>query len=317
MPRLLALVAVAALLAGCAHPHPAQSRGPASPAPTTVSPSASARAAPGPQPCGVRSAGSSGAGYHHVIWIWFENRSADQVAGRPSLPYLYRLGRECGMETDYLAIRHPSLPNYVAAASGHDPGPIGDCAPGACPQSGSTIFGQLGPAQWRSYDESMPAPCDPVTSGAYAARHNPAVYYANIRPACLRDDLPLSALPAALASGRLPAFTWITPNICDDMHDCSAATGDAWLAAWLPRILDSRQYRAGGTVVFITWDEGGGGSSGNQAPLYVVAPTVPRGARVATPANHFALLHTTEYLLGLPPLGSAAGAPLLAAPFGL
>lgn len=293
-------------------PSAAPSGTPAARSPAAVSSPAAPSAA---RPCGAFSPRS--AHYRHVVWIWFENRSFVDVVDRPSLPYLYRLGRVCGLATDYHAIRHPSLPNYLAAATGQDPGPIGDCEPQSCPQHGPTIFAQLGAARWAAYDESMPAVCDPVTSGAYAARHNPAVYFGSIYAACRKDDLPFSGFAAAVGHGRLPAFTWITPDICDDMHDCSSSAGDAWLARWLPVILDGPQYRSGGTVVFITWDESSGTSGTNQVALYVVGPTVTPGTRVGTPANHFSLLGTTEQLLGLPPLGSAATAGSLSGPFRL
>jgi hypothetical protein len=287
--------------------------------PAGGSPAAGAPAgggAPSPTgPCGLLPAGR--AHYTHVVWIWFENASFGQVVGAPGLGYLDRLAHACGVETDYHAIRHPSLPNYLAAATGNDPGPIGDCAPAECPQHGATIFAQLGAQGWAGYDEAMPAPCDPITSGAYAARHNPAVYFAAIYPACRRDDLPLSDLPAVLAAGRLPAFTWITPDLCDDMHSCPEAAGDRWLSRWLPLILASSDYRTDRTAVFCTWDESSASSPTNQVALFVIAPSVPAGSRVGVPADHFSLLRTTEELLGLPPLGSAARAAPLVAGFGL
>lgn len=310
----LVLPSLLALLAACAATSRPRPPAAASPVGSSVaSPVGSSVAARGP--CGVLPAGS--AHYTHVIWIWFENASFGQVVGVPSLPYLDRLAAQCGLETDYHGVRHPSLPNYLAAATGRDPGPIGDCEPAACPQHGSTIFAQLGAGGWAAYDESMPAACDPVTSGSYAARHNPAVYFASIYPACRRDDVGLGGLATALAAGRLPRFSWITPNICDDMHSCPDPVGDSWLADWLPRILASSAYRAGSVAVFLTWDESSGASATNHIALYVIAPSVPVGARVGIPATHFALLRTTETLLGLPLLGSAVQAPSLVVPFHL
>ncbi|MHB2024485.1 MAG: alkaline phosphatase family protein [Mycobacteriales bacterium] len=252
-----------------------------------------------------------------MIWIWFENRAFSQIAQGGGPPEFARLGRDCGLATNYHGVTHPSLPNYLAAATGRSPGPIGDCQPVACPQSGQTLFAQLGASRWAAYDESMPVSCDRHTAGDYAPRHNPAVYFANIRTACLADDVNLDRLPAVLAAGKLPAFSWITPNLCSDMHNCSAATGAAWLARWLPRLVAAPQYQSGSTVIFITWDESSGASPTNRVPLFVVAPSVPAGSRVTAFANHFALLHTTEALLGLPALGSAARALVLSAGFGL
>jgi hypothetical protein len=127
------------------------------------------------------------------------------------------------------------------------------------------------------------------------------------RSACATDDLPFSDFPAVLSSGDLPTFTSITPNLCDDMHDCSVTTGDQWLSTWLPRILATSSYRSGTTAVFVLWDE--------PSPVanVVVAPSVRPGTVAALPIDHYSVLRTTEELLGLPLLGHAATATSLRA----
>jgi hypothetical protein len=107
----------------------------------------------------------------------------------------------------------------------------------------------------------------------------------------------------------------VTPNLCDDMHDCSVRTGDKWLATWIPKILNGPNYRAGNTLVVLTWDEGTG--SGNQIPTILVGPSVRPGMTASARLDHYALLRSTEDLLGLGHLGAAASAPSLAAAFGL
>ncbi len=96
----------------------------------------------------------------------------------------------------------------------------------------------------------MPSACDRVTSGDYAARHNPAVYYTNISSSCLRDDVNLTE-PMRFTA----AFTMIVPNICDDMHSCAVSVGDGWLKRMVPTIIESPQYQAGSLALFITFDE--------------------------------------------------------------
>jgi hypothetical protein len=132
--------------------------------------------------------------------------------------------------------------------------------------------------------------------------------------------MPLGSLPNLSA-----AFTFITPNLCHDMHSSSCASdtsgevknGDAWLASFLPKVLASKQYRSGTTAVFITWDEDD--SRGSQrVPTLVVAPSVRRGARSAKRFDHYALLRTTQQMLGLRPfLGNAANAASMRTPFHL
>jgi phosphatidylinositol-3-phosphatase len=109
----------------------------------------------------------------------------------------------------------------------------------------------------------------------------------------------------------------VTPNLCNDMHDCSVQTGDAWLQSWVPKITASPSYRAGNTVVFITWDEDDG-HSGNHVATVVVSPYTTPGTRSATAFTHYSLLRTAEQLLGITTfLGNAASATGMRSAFGL
>jgi phospholipase C len=105
-----------------------------------------------------------------------------------------------------------------------------------------------------------------------------------------------------IAAGTLPMFSFVTPDLCDDTHDCGIGTGDAWLAEWLSQLLNGPQYRDGRTAVFVVWDE--------PTPMaeLVIAPSVVPGTVVSARTDHYALLRTTEELLGLPFLGRATGA---------
>jgi phosphatidylinositol-3-phosphatase len=85
----------------------------------------------------------------------------------------------------------------------------------------------------------MPGPCAAASSGAYKNGHNPAVWFDDLRPAptgdgsCATSDVPFTL--AGFDPSMLAAFTWITPNLCNDMHwqpgcpgarDGSLAAGD-------------------------------------------------------------------------------------------
>ncbi len=266
---------------------------------------ASTTIAPG-APCGATSSPPQ---YDHVVWILLENVGYS-VVDSPSAPYLNSLARECGLAVNYLAITHPSLPNYIALTSGSTRGVTDDNEPSAHALTGPSIFSQLG-NNWRALVQSMPSACDLHTSGSYATRHNPAVYYTSLAATCRRNDTPLT-FPLNLNA----RFTFITPNVCDDMHSCPVATGDRWLARIVPMIVESKEYQSRSTVLFITFDENEGGAT-NQVPTYVIAPSVPRGERVSNPLTHYSLLRTTESLLHLPPLGAARSATSMSKPFHL
>jgi hypothetical protein len=274
-------------------------------------------------PCGTAAAPRK---VEHVIWIWMENKSYDSVIGSSSAPFETALAAACGLATNYHAVAHPSLPNYVAATSGSTQGIADDDPPASHPLDAASIYGLVAAAgrTWRDYEESAPGNCPLAPSGLYAVKHDPAAYYTGIRGDCAQWDVPLGttaggAFVADLNAGTLPAFSFVTPDLCDDTHDCSVATGDAWLQAWLGRILASPSYLAGDTVVFLTWDEDDG-STANRVPLIVVSPSTPAGTQVGTSFDHYALLKTTEQLLGLAPLlGHAAdpGTASMVSAFGL
>jgi hypothetical protein len=125
----------------------------------------------------------------------------------------------------------------------------------------------------------------------------------------------------------LPAFSFVTPNLSDDMHNGTTGQGDKWLADNLPTIFNSSEYRSGTAVVFLTWDEGEGGTSnacasnttdvGCHVATIVISPsTVPRTASGAL-FNHYSLLGTAEELLGRPWLGVASSVPTMTSAFHL
>jgi hypothetical protein len=251
-----------------------------------------------------------------VIWIWMENHQVGAVLGSHAAPYENVLAARCATVAAYEAVGSPSLPNYLGATSGTTSGVEDDAAPSSHPISADNLFRQVRAAGGTalSYQEAMPTNCALNSSGRYAVKHNPAAYYvgADDRAACGRDDVPLGTpdagpLASALDANTPPTFAFITPDLCNDTHDCPVSTGDDWLASWLPRILDSPGYRSGTMAVFLVWDEP------TPMPFVAIAPRVTPGLAVPGPTSHFGLLRATEDLLGLPPLGAAADAPGLAA----
>jgi hypothetical protein len=221
-----------------------------------------------------------------------------------------QLAARCGSASNFKAEAHPSLPNYLAMSSGSTQGVSDDGPPLSHPLGGPSIFQQLG-GNWRALQESMPSNCAPISSGDYAVKHNPAAYFTNVRAACARGDVPLTATPDLSAR-----FTFVTPNLCNDMHDCSVSTGDRWLRGFLGEVFASREYRAGRTAVFLTWDEDDSGHSNHIATL-IAAPSVRPGRVSSRPFNHYSMLRTTEEMLGLGFIGNAAGAASMRAAFGI
>jgi phospholipase C len=290
----------------------------------TVAVSPAAKAA---GPCGTVSTAPT---YTHVIWIWFENHSYSSIIGSSKAPYFNAVASECGLATNYHNITHVSLPNYVGATSGLSLSSLspflGDCNPtGSCTTSTSSIFSQG--ETWKAYQESMPSDCAKSNSGEYAVRHNPPPYFTALST-CSTDDVPYTQLAADLADNALPAFSFVTPNLIDDMHDGTVAEGNSWLSSNLPAILDSSEYTSGSTAVFVTFDEGAGGSTGENCAAnttdqschvatIVISPSTKAGTTSGTLFSHYSLLGTTEQLLGLPALGQAASVTTMTSAFNL
>jgi phosphatidylinositol-3-phosphatase len=265
-------------------------------------------------PCGTGA--TAPATYDHVIWIFMENKGYTQIIGNTSAaPYENQLAGQCGLATNYHAVTHPSLPNYIAATSGDYWGIADDNPPSSHPLSVPSIYSQVKAAgkTWRDYEESAPGNCPLASSGTYAVKHDPAPYYTGIRSDCANWDVPMGSTTSGaflqdLNAGTLPAFSFVTPNLCNDTHDCSIATGDAWLQSWIPKILASSAYKAGKMALFLTWDEDDGSQS-NRVVTIVVSPTTPAGTQSATSFTHYSLLKTTEQMLGIATyLGHAADA---------
>jgi hypothetical protein len=234
------------------------------------------------------------------------------VIGSAAAPFVNSLANRYSLATSSFAITHPSLPNYLALTSGSTHGITSDCT--ACQVSATNIVDQLEAAgvSWGAYLEDVPTPCfRGAGSGGYAKKHNPFIYYTDIAgsPARCRKLVGFGQLAADLRSGALPAYAWISPNLCDDGHDCGVGAGDRFLARTVPALL--RVLGPHGFLV-LTWDEGVsnrgccGAAHGGHVATILAGPGVVAGAREHRAVDHYGVLATIEQALGLPPLAGAA-----------
>ncbi len=248
-----------------------------------------------------------------------ENKDRSAVFDSNDTPFLHSLAESCGTASNY--VDHgiqPSLPNYIAATSGATHGVHDDGFPRQHKLRVANIFRQVRAIgkMSKSYEEAMPGNCSLESKDRYAVKHNPAAYFVggDDRTACERDDVPFDQFFVDLA-GDLPAFSMITPDTCNDMHDCSVSTGDKWLADVVTRIVSSPTYRQGGTALFVVFDESEGAGT---LPFVAVAPSIIPGTISNTQLDHYALLAFTEDALGITDhLGKAADAPSMADAFGI
>jgi acid phosphatase len=163
---------------------------------------------------------------------------------------------------------------------------------------------------WRAYMEDMPAPCAQSDGGDYVVHHNPFVYYDAVVAGSCGNVVPGSQLAGDIAAGALPAFTWLTPNLCNDMHDCPVATGDTYLSGIVPQLLTTLGPDG---ALFLVWNEGTSNvHGGGQITMVAAGSGVKKGYRSTIAYDHYSLLRTIEDGWGLPELGSSAAATPMA-----
>src|SRR5437773_5048497 len=239
--------------------------------------------ATGGHPCGTVP--RSTRPYKHIVVIMDENLSVPQWQAAPDAPYTHRLAEECRLEPGAAGETHPSFPNYMAVVSGTFPTPA--CL--HCPWSAYNVFHQMNRAglSWRDYNEAMPHNCVPTSSAAphYRDNHNPAFWFTDLGPkskggdgSCAKYDVSLAPFWGDVAQGRLPAFSWIAPSECHNMHwrspICEQTTGgtkadrikfgDDFIKKVVTALAARPSYKAGKTLVVVTWDEANEGSVQSQ-----------------------------------------------------
>jgi phosphatidylinositol-3-phosphatase len=251
--------------------------------------------------------------FTHVLVVVFENHEASSIAANPDAPTFNALARRNATLTKYDAVAHPSLPNYLALVSGSTHGISSDCTD--CVVHARNLADTLGAAgkTWKTYAEDLPYPgFTGGSSGRYAKKHDPFLYFRDVADSRVRRDrvVPFTRLGRDLARHRLPDFSLVVPNLCNDMHDCSVAIGDAWLKTHVVPLLHSPELRGG--VVFVVFDEGTSNTGGGgRIAALALGPTVRPGSSFTRATNHYGLLRTIEDAWRLPRLGfSRKGTPI-------
>ncbi len=243
----------------------------------------------------------------HVFLILMENHSYSQVWNTASTPYITSLGKAYAKASNYHAITHPSLPNYLDLYAGSNYGITTDCSPSSsCHINARNLADniQAKGLSWRFYEESMPAPCYLTSSGNYAPKHDPVVYFDDVRlnsTRCKSHVVAYTYLATDIATlSTTRNYSFITPNLCDDMHNCSVSTGDNWLKSHVPAILKAPACTLAKCLVIVTWDEDNGSSGNHVLTIFAGSGAKTAGYTSAIAYNHYSLLRTVEYIFGLP-----------------
>jgi acid phosphatase len=274
--------------------------------------------------------------FTNVFVILMENTTlATLEKNISSAPNLKKWQGDYATGADYHGVSHPSLPNYVALTSG-DTQSIG-CDCGAKPNQGTcfpvldvcltcscnqAVTGHIGDQleaaskTWKDFGEDMGTPCNLTDSGNYVTRHNPFLYYNNVQTSSTRCNAHVVDYKS-FDPTNADTFSFIAPNLIDDMHDqavpTNIAAGDTWLGKNVPPILASNAYKNGGLLV-VVWDEddssgGIGGTTDDPVGIWVFSPFAKSGGFAAkSKYDHYSLLATFEDGLDLGRIGKAAQA---------
>lgn len=279
----------------------------------------------------------------HVIVVMMENHSYSQVVGSASAPYQTSLAKHCAVATEAFGATHASSANYLAVSAGEYPvaSEVGCKTVTRCADASTSLYQQLDAAglTWKAYEEGMPSQCDTSNDAStyYKIGHNPPIFYSGISAnECAAKDVGVASLDSNsgpfynnLQAGKLPSFSWVTPNMADNGENpcgggCALQAADTWLGKFVPIVQASPEYQSGNTLLLITYDEGhgkdytvgenctnmtadlGGMKPSCHIPLFVIYPYVKAGAKNATFFDHYSVTRTVEDIFGLPYLAHAA-----------
>jgi phosphatidylinositol-3-phosphatase len=234
-----------------------------------------------------------------IVVVFMENENAGNITGAPCCPYETLLARRGIDFTHYYGITYPSRPNYLAFAGGSTFGQSGNDNPLPTIRA-DNLFQQLSAAgiSWRAWAEAYPGGRGRCylgpTAPNYAMRHVAPLMFTDVAT----TRLCANVVPREPA--RLPHFLWVTPDMCNDDHDCPASVGDRWLHAHVPAWLGQ------GAEVFITFDTGSSDTTHGGGRVYAVL--IGGGHRGRTdPAvlTHYSALAGIERAFHLRLLGAA------------
>jgi hypothetical protein len=263
-----------------------------------------------------------------VFLIMMENVTWSEIKDSTNAPYMNNVLLPMSSYNDRLFTipnTTGSLPQYLWLEAGTNFG-INDSLDPSSHHIASTnhlvIQLQNAGISWKAYQENINGiNCPTASSGLYAAFHNAFVYFDDIylnAVNCSNHIRPYVEFARDLTNNAAPRYCFITPNLCNDMHNASGCpvpsrvrNGDNWLATEVPKILASAAYSNNGAI-FITWDEGTGGVSGPCGTIVLSPWAKGGGYRNTNRVDHSSTLRTLQEIFGVRPfLGTAASAPAL------
>jgi phosphatidylinositol-3-phosphatase len=258
--------------------------------------------------------------FAHVFVVAEENSDYNSVIGSSSMPYLNGLATQYSLATQYYANTHPSIGNYLVLTTGQILSNDDSQTPLTLPVSVDNVVRDTIAAgkTWKQYAESIPSVGylggdSTCCGGTFYTRHAPLPFMMDAQTAAQKVNIvPFTQFAADLAAKTLPQYAFITPNGCDDAHDCALSTADTWLKTNIDPFIQSTAFQ--NSLLLIVFDESGSDNTngGGKVALVVVSPLARHGYQSTTRYQEQSLCRLTMEAIGATPPPACASAPSMA-----
>ncbi|EJT99736.1 hypothetical protein DACRYDRAFT_23755 [Dacryopinax primogenitus] len=261
-----------------------------------------------------------GLAFDRFIQIWFENTD---FAVANSSAVFQQLATQGILLSNYVAVTHPSEPNYAAVVGGDFWG-MGDDNLHYIPNNISTVADLLDAKNisWGEYQENQPydgfpgynytqanylnASAPPYTY--YVRKHNPLILYdvvANVpsRASRIRN---FNDFAVDLGNNTLPQWSFITPNMVNDAHDTTIDFAADFITYWLIPLISNPNFNTNRTLIVLTFDENETYGDVNNVWTLLFGGAVPQhlwGTVDNTFYSHYSCISSVEANWGLGNLG--------------
>lgn len=253
--------------------------------------------------------------FGHVVIVVEENANYASVVGSTAMPYLNSLIKSFGLATQYYSNAHGSITDYMMLATGQLLTDNDNETPATFPVSVNNAVREVvaNGKTWKAYAEDLPSVgYTGGDTGNYAVRHFPMAYLTDVQDSAAGKQrlVPFTQFATDLASGQLPNFSFITPNLCDDAHNCALSVADAWLKTNIAPLLSSSPFKDDGLLI-ITFDESGNDDTngGGRVATVIISPRSSKAGYQSTTLYY----HQSALRLMLEGLGITTSLPGAAA----